>query len=169
MMITIVFVLFALVAAVFFALVARKRAPGNISYSGLLDQLEPIDVPSLLNLIDTREIEFLRTNLDSGTIGRLERKRNRALIVYVRRILHNTEILMMCGDAASRSEVKEIATAGADLLNLAMRTRMRSLSTLGLLYGAIVFPSLSAGVPQTVAGYRDIRQHSDNLLSLFSR
>jgi hypothetical protein len=169
MMINIVFVLFALLAAVFVALVARKRAPGDVSYSVLLNQLEPIDVPSLRNLIDTRDTEFLKANLDSGAVARLERKRNRALIVYVRRILHNTEILMMCADAASRSEITEIATAGSDLRNLAMRTRMRALSTLALLYGAMVFPSLSAGVPQTVAGYTDIRQHSDNLLSMFSR
>jgi len=168
-MITIVFVLFALVAAVFFALVARKRAPGDVSYLGLLARLEPIDVPALLNLIDPRELEFLKSNLDSAALARLERKRCRAMIVYVRRIVHNTDILMMCADAATRSEVKEISTAGAELLNLAMRTRMRALSTLALLYGGLVFPSLSAGVPLTVAGYTDIRQHSDNLLSLFVR
>lgn len=167
MIITIVFVLFALVAAVFFAVVARKRAPGDVGFSGLLDRLEPIDVPALLNLIDPRELDFLKTSLDSGALARLERKRNRALIIYVRRIVRNTDILMMCADAATRSEVQEIATAGADLLNLAMRTRMRALSTLALLYGAMIFPSLSAGVSQTVAGYTDIRRHSDNLLSLF--
>jgi hypothetical protein len=169
MIITIIFVLFALLAAVFFALVARKRAPGDISYSGLLDRLEPIDVPALHNLIDPRELEYLRTNLDHATVNRLERKRNRALTVYVRRIVHNTEILMMCADAATRSEQAEIATAGADLLNIAMRVRMRALGTLALLYGARLLPSLAAGVPKTVAGYTDVRQHSDNLLSMFAR
>jgi hypothetical protein len=169
MMITIVFVLFALVAAVFFVVVARKRAPGDVSYTGLLERLEPIDVPALLNLIDPRELEFLKTNLDSAALARLERKRNQALIVYVRRIVRNTDILMMCADAASRSDVQEVSTAGADLLNLAMRTRIRALSSLALLYGARVFPSLSAGVLQTVTGYTDIRQHSDNLLTLFVR
>ena len=170
MIITIIFVLFALLAAVFFALVARKHAPGDVSYSGLLDRLEPIDVPALHNLIDPRELEFLRTNLDAASVSRLERKRNQALTVYVRRIVHNTEILMMCADAATRSEKAEIATAGTDLLNIAMRVRMRALGTLALLYGARLLPSLSAGVvPKTVAGYADVRQHSDNLLSMFAR
>lgn len=168
MIITIIFVLFAFLAAVFVALVARKRAPGDESYSGLLDRLEPIDVPALLNLIDPRELEYLKTNLDPATLARLERKRNRALIVYVRQIIRNTDILMMCADAATRSEKGEIATAGADLANLAMRTRMRALSTLALLYGAMFLPRLSAGVPKTVAGYADVRQHSDNLLSMFA-
>ncbi len=169
MIITIIFVLFALLAAVFFALVARKRAPGNESYSGLLDRLEPIDVPALHNLIDPRELEFLKANLDAAALGRLERKRNKALTVYVRRIVHNTEILMMCADAATRSENPEIATAGSDLLNVAMRVRMRALGTLALLYGARLLPSLSAGVPKTVAGYTDVRQHSNQLLSMFAR
>jgi hypothetical protein len=169
MIITIIFVLFALLAAVFFALVARKRAPGNVTYSGLLDRLEPIDVLALQNLIDSRDLSFLRTNLDPRKVSRLERMRNKALIAYVRRILKNTDILMMCADAASRSEAAEIAAAGTSLLNLTMRTRMRALSTLAMLYGSLLFPSLSAGVPQTVAGYTDARAHSDSLRSLFAR
>ncbi len=169
MIITIVFVLFALAATTYFLLIARRRAPGDVSYASLLDRLEPIDVPALQNLIDPRELAFLQSNLDPKALANLERMRNRALVVYVKRIVRNTDILLMCADAATRSEVPEIATAGTDLLSQAMRTRIRALSTLALLYGSRVIPSLAANVPQTVAGYTDVRQHSDSLASLFAR
>lgn len=169
MVVTIIFVVIALIAITFFALVWRKQASTNVEVPELLARLEPVDLPALLNLADADQVVFLRSKLQPRERAYLERKRTRAIIIYVRRIVKNTEILLACADRAAHNEDPQIAAAGSELLTLATRTRMRALGTLAKLYGTLLFPSLNPSLPQAITGYVELQRHSEILRSTATR
>lgn len=169
MVVTAIFVVIGLIAITFFAFVLRKQASTNVEVAELLARLEPVDMPALLNLTDTDQIGFLRSRLQAREVAYLERKRSRAIIVYVRRIVRNTEILLACADRAAHNEDPQIAAAGSELLTMATRTRVRALSTLAKLYGTLLFPSLNPSLPQAITGYVELQRHSEILRSTAAR
>lgn len=163
---TIVLILFGVALAVLLALTARKHRADITQYRETLETLEPIHIPALLNLIDPDQQQSLRRLLPSKQYSVLEQKRNRALIVYVKRIFKNAGILIVCADAAAQSSDSTVALAARELQNLAFRTRLNAIYSLALLYGASILPRLSGNVSSTVSEYMRASKQSLSLSTL---
>ena len=115
--------------------------------------LQPISVPALMNLIDTRNMEFLRVSLPAADFRKARRERIRVLRVYVRRISYNTRILMDAAESARQATDPVVAESGRVLLESALATRTRALKALASLYAGELFPSLVPDLSPAIHTY----------------
>ena len=114
--------------------------------------LEPVSVPALMNLIDARNVDFLRRSLPPAEFRRAQSERNRALRSYVRRIANNTRLLIAVAETIQRADDPAVAESGRALLASAVSTRTRAMKALASTYVGEIFPSFVpdlAGAIQT--------------------
>lgn len=128
--------------------------------------LEPISMPALMNLLDAKNVEFLQRSLSPTEFRSAMRERNRTLRVYVRRISHNTKVLISEGAVAQRSGDAAIAQSGRVLIEAALATRARALRALAYLYVGELFPGLVPDLTAAVTTYQSATQRMDSLRSL---
>src|SRR4051794_7273813 len=80
------------------------------------ESLQPVHLPALMNLLDESQQDYLRTRLSKQDFAKLQRQRNKALLVYVKRIASNSAVLMRHAHAATQVSDMETAAAGGENL-----------------------------------------------------
>ncbi len=148
MIITIILVLagFLSLAAMLFLAKGGSAPASNLTI--LREQIRPLDIEAFRNLIDYREEEFLRANLEPADFRLVQRERLLAAAEYIRWASRNAAILHSFGEAARRSENPSVAAAGNKLANSAIQFRLNALRAIVIIYAATVIPG---------AGIRGIR------------
>jgi hypothetical protein len=134
------FVVVALAAVVFLLRVARGQSSTVNDLEELPERAQPVDLEAFRNLIDQREEEYLRNQLPAGDFRRVQRQRLRAACEYVGRAAQNAAILVRLGEAARRNPEPEIAQAGQELVDKALRLRLYALLAQAKLRARILMP-----------------------------
>jgi hypothetical protein len=127
----------------------RVRSAGDLSA-----QLRPVDLESFQNLMDPEEEEFLRHNLPLSEFRAIQRERLRAAAEYVGVVTQNAAVLLRFGEAARMSPDAEVAAAGVQLAERAIRVRMLSLRALVELRIGVVFPGMPMRASKLIHGYQ---------------
>jgi hypothetical protein len=117
------------------------------------EAMQPIHLPALLNLLDESQQDYLRAKLPKRDFTKLRRQRNKALLVYVKRIATNSAVLMRYAHAAMQVSDAETAAAGRELLQSALSTRISALKAMGSLYIAVVMPSSARNLGDAITRY----------------
>lgn len=166
---TITLLLFAL--AVVFALFLIRYSPWRSSAprpDELQRALEPISVPAFMNLIDAANVEFLRRSLPENDFRQAQRERNRALRSYVRRITHNTRILIAAAESAQRAQDPAVVNSARVLLEASLATRTRAMRALASLYVGEIFPAFLPNLEDAIHTYQSATARMNSLQSLTS-
>jgi hypothetical protein len=142
MIITVVLIVFALFAILGIVAATRGRGENVTTVAELQGKLRPVDIIAFRNLVDAEEEEFLRENLPSPTFRSVQRERMRAAAEYVQCVAHNASVLLRLGEAARLSADPEIAQAGRELVESALRIRIYALSAGLKLRVSMVMPGL---------------------------
>jgi len=149
MTVTLILVVGAAVALLFFLFRIKGFGAAPVEESNLASRLQSVDLEAFRNLIDPDEEEFLRSNLQPAEFRAIQQQRMRAAVDYIIGVSQNAAILLQLGLAARRSPDIHIAEAGRKLVEDAVRLRLTSLLATGKLYARIVFPGTvleSAGI-----------------------
>jgi hypothetical protein len=142
MIITIVLVLFALLALVVLTFAARGRSEQIANVTELQGKIRTVDVLAFRNLVDPEEECYLRENLPQREFRIIQRERLWAAIEYVQCVAANAAILLRLGEAARLNADPEIAKAGQELVESASKIRILSLSVNLKLRVRLVVPRL---------------------------
>jgi hypothetical protein len=139
MTITLLLILFAFVALVFF--VVRGFGPGgHLDQSELSKHIREVDLEAFRNLVDAEEEEFLRLNLPAGEFRAIQRQRLRAALDYLAAVSHNSALLLHFGQSARRSADARIVEAGQNLVDEALPLRLYSALAVCKLCLRMAFP-----------------------------
>jgi hypothetical protein len=117
----------------------------------------PVDLDAFRNLTSISDEEYLRRSLSPRAFRKVQRAREIAAFDYVRRVAHNSAILMRLGEGAQTSSNADLVAAGAQLANDAFHTRVLALSAMAVIVIRIVLPQLrisSAGIGDRYAATR---------------
>jgi hypothetical protein len=117
------------------------------------ENIQPIHLPALMNLLDESQQGYLRARLPKRDFARLQRQRNKALLVYVKRIASNSAVLMRYAHAATQVSDVETAAAGRELLQSALSTRISALKAMGLLYIGVAMPTSVRNLGDAITRY----------------
>ena len=143
MFITAVLIFLVMAAVVLLLRAARGQSASAVAaLNDLQGRTIAIDIAAFRNLISAGEEAYLRRNLPPPQFRRIQRKRTRAAVAYIRGALHNAAILLRLGEAAQHSADPNLAAAGRALVNTAIRLRLYAFFALLQLYLNIVFPGL---------------------------
>jgi hypothetical protein len=126
-------------------------------------RLQPIDLEAFENLTDPKEEEFLRTNLSGSDFRALQRDRVRAAKMYVAALSQNARILVAFGQSARHHHDPEIAAAGQEILQRAIKLKLWCMFSLLRLNSAIVFPAPLAASGAIARRYLAITYLAANL------
>jgi hypothetical protein len=140
MTITLLSILFAVVALVLFVLRSFGMGRVLMDEAKLSEQIRPVDLDAFQNLTDPEEEEFLRANLPAAEFRMIQRQRLRAAIEYVGGVSHNAALLLQLGQTARRSPDARIADTGRNLVDNALRLRLYSSLAICKLCLRIAFP-----------------------------
>ena len=140
MIITLLLILFALAALVFFVFrgFGPSHPPDQIE---LTKDIREVDVEAFRNLMDPEEEEFLRVHLPAPEFRTIQRQRLRAALDYLTAVSHNAALLLHLGQSARRSADARIALAGQQLVDNALRLRLYSALAICKLCVRIGFPA----------------------------
>ncbi|HVO81749.1 MAG TPA: hypothetical protein VMT28_13520 [Terriglobales bacterium] len=125
----------------------------------LVGSTRPVDLEAFRNLVDPEEEEFLRANLPADEYCAIRRERLRAAADYIGCAKHNAAILLRLGEAARQHPDPQIAEAGRQLVDSALRLRLYSLPALARLYVGMTLPQLRL----SPAGILESYQHLSGL------
>ena len=153
---TLILVLLALLALLFFAVKIRGYGAKPANEVGLADDLRSVDLDAFRNLVDPDEEQFLREHLPPSEFRVIQRQRLRAAIDYVASVFHNAAILLHLGQAARLSLDPRISEAGHQLVDDAVRLRLFSGIAIAKLYARIVLPGTVLETVGIVDSYQSI-------------
>lgn len=162
MIITIILVVFALLAMGALIVAARGRSGTVTDVAELQGRLRPVDVLAFRNLVDADEEEFLRSKLPAKVFRMVQRERIGAAVEYVQCVAQNASVLLRLGEAARASADPEIANAGRELVESALKIRIYALSAAMRLRVRRVLPGLRVSPSGVSSSY-------ENLTGLVSR
>jgi hypothetical protein len=162
MIITVILVVFALLAMGALIMAARGRSVTVTDVAELEGKLRPVDLLAFRNLVAAEEEEFLRSNLPAKVFRVVQKERIGAAVEYVQCVAQNASLLLRLGEAARASADPEIANAGRELVESALRIRIYALSAAMKLRARRVLPGLSVSPSAVSSSY-------ENLTGLVSR
>lgn len=168
MTVTVLLITFGLLSALLLVLYTRRRTKDLSSFDSLSQDLEPVPVSALLNLIDPGQGEYLERKLAKSDFVCLQRMRNRALFQYFRTIYRNAGILLQLAHAAVESPMAEVADAGRELTEHAMLARTLALRALVRLAIARVVPAAAADLISAVNRYVIATARSTSLVAILA-
>ena len=142
MIITIALIVFSLMAlaVILFATCGRSVSVANVAE--LLGKIRPVDILAFRNLVDPDEESYLRERLPDKEFRAVQRERMQAAIEYVQCVTSNAALLLRVGEAARESADPEVAHAGRELVDSALRLRILALSAGMRLRARLVMPGL---------------------------
>jgi hypothetical protein len=128
----------------------------NLS-SDLHSGLQPVHLPAVLSLIDSKHEEVLRDRVSNREMRAIERARTRALIEYFGRIATNSAVILRASQAAARSASDAaIRQHCSELARLALRTRIAALHALSALFIALIWPGFASGLRSVENSYEKL-------------
>lgn len=145
-----------------FLLFLLRRAPWKLRVSSIetLNELFiPISIPALTNLLAEENSEFLRQQLSPSDFRKCMRRRNEVFCVYLRRIAHNSRVLIALAEMQQQAEQDGTDERSRELLRAAMATRTQALYALATLYAGRVLPGLIADIPGAIQSYQSASSH----------
>jgi len=162
---TITLIVFAV--ALLLAALLLRAARGHAAMVRELPDLEgltrPVDLAAFRNLVDSAEEAYLRASLPRPQFRMIQRQRMRAALEYVGRTKHNGAILLRLGESVNRDPNPEVATAGRELVDKALRLRMSALVATGILYARIAMPEAPISIGRVADMYETL---TDDVLRL---
>jgi hypothetical protein len=156
MTVTLILILVAFSALVFFIRLAGGRASAPENLENPAEQIRSVDVDAFRNLIDPGEEEYLRTNLPPAEFRRIQRERLRAAVEYVSCAAHNAAILLRLADAGRRSSNPATAEAAQKLIDNALRLRLYALHAIPRLYLGMILPGSRISPVRVVERYEQM-------------
>jgi hypothetical protein len=147
------------------AYLTRRRSVGLRQHALQVREIDRFPMNAFQNLVDGRELQFLKTHLSRENFLRCQRKRTRALISYVYLLLGNTRVMLRCVHAAAQSTDPVLAQSARNLLDVALKTRLNAMKALAVLSVALVFPNVSCDLERILADYRATYDRSVGLSS----
>jgi hypothetical protein len=140
----------------------------NLS-SDLHSGLQPVHLPAVLSLIDSKHEDVLRDRVSSREMRAIERARTRALIEYFERIATNSAVILRASQGAARSAPDELLRQhSSQLARLALRTRIAALRALSALYIALIWPGFASGLQSVESSYEKLLLSRNHGLSFTS-
>lgn len=125
--------------------------------------LAPVDLDAFRNLIDPQELQFLRENLSPKDFRRIQRIRLRAAAASISVISKNAGQLVAIGRSASAHADQEIAAAGLDVVQRALRLKLWCSLSLMELNATFVFPTLLSPSREIADRYLDVTSMTASL------
>jgi hypothetical protein len=146
------------------ALFVAARSQNQI-ITGLDDlraRLNPIDLPALMNLIDSEEERYLREKLASRDFNIIRRKRLVATWEYLSRLSANAKLLVHAGQIIQHTSQGERELEARALVADSMR--LRSMVFAAKLSTALkfVFPGTASPIASALTLYADSRNRLEN-------
>jgi hypothetical protein len=129
----------------------------------LAAQLRPIDVNAFRNLIDEREVTFLRERLPAGEFRSLHRERMLAAAEYVWGAARNAGILIQLAETSKAAPDPTVAAAAENLLENALRFRLYAFQVVPRLYLSALLPSVNHA-PQAIVEQYDLMSRQTVML-----
>jgi hypothetical protein len=105
-------------------------------------QLTAVDLDAFENLIDPEEDQYLRRKLSRSEFREVQRARIQAAIVYVAALSRNAHTLVGVGQSARYHTNPEVATAGAEIVQRALRLKLWCFLAFVRLNAANLFPNV---------------------------
>jgi len=140
MMISVIFVLIAVFALLFFAWAAKWRASSSEVLENPAAHIRSVDIQAFQNLTSPEEEEFLRASLPPVEFHRIHRERQRAAIEYVSCAASNAAVLLRLAQAARQSGDPAAVQAAEKLIANAIRLRVYALQAVAQLYIGMFLP-----------------------------
>jgi uncharacterized protein (DUF433 family) len=158
MITTALLIVFALLAVLVLWRVARRQHLPVPDLQALAEYTRPVDLAAFRNLVDPAEEDFLRAQLPADKFRAIQRERLRAALQYVERAAHNGAILLRVGEAARGDPNPEVAAAGRELVDNALRLRLNARLATVVLYGRMVMPGARISVGRITDTYESLAQ-----------
>jgi hypothetical protein len=153
MTIAVILVLAGFLSLVALLFLARERPAPPKDLAQLRKQMRVLDIEAFRNLVDVREEEFLRKNLETAQFRMVQRARLLAAAEYIVCASRNAAILHRFGEAARYSPNPSVAAAGEKLVNTAIRFRLYAFHGIARLYLAMILPGTSIRQWRIAEGY----------------
>ena len=156
-MMTVIVIALALCAVVLFYLaVGSRRKQAGLS-------IRPVDLKAFRTLMDRDDELFLRGKLPRGKFFRIKRQRIRVTLRYVSRIGANASAVMRMSEASRLSPMPEVATAAAQVMELATQIRLQCILAITKLALEYAIPSLQFTPAMLVPKYQSLRDNWSRL------
>jgi hypothetical protein len=165
MTVTLILVLFALLALLYLLRLAKGHGSAIENVQGLPGGIRSVDIEAFRNLIDPTEEDFLRAHLPRAEFQRIQRERLRAAVEYISAAADNAVALIRMGEEARLSPEASVAEAGAKLVDGGIRLRLYSFQAIARLYMGIVLP----GVRISTVGLAESYERMTGLVFLLNR
>ncbi len=166
MMLSWMFALLALAAVGLLLRSVRGQGAAIGSVEELEGQTQPVDLAAFRNLMDPGEREYLRARVSARDFRRLERERMLAAREYVRRAAHNAAVLVRLGEAARGHADAEVARAGQELVNSALRLRLYALLAEFQILVRMVLPATALNPGRILEDYAALIERVSRLCRL---
>ena len=128
----------------------------------LAGRTRPVDIDAFRNLMDPKEDDFLRDNLPPREFRKIQRERTRSAMDYILNTMHNAAVLLRLGEAAWRSSDPNVALAGRQLVESALRLRAYALLSVAKLGLRLVLPEgrlSNGGLADSYQALRGLASH----------
>ena len=163
MIITAVVIAAAVFALIFFVMRGFGAASGYLGTDELIQQIEPVDLEAFRNLTEPSEEEFLRRALPAAQFRAIQRERLRAALDYLAGVSRNAGILLHLGQVAQRSPDPQIADAGKQLTDDALRMRIYSMMAICKLAVRYAFPEAALQASGVIDRYQQLTSAATRL------
>ncbi len=157
--ITILFVLFSVVALVIFFSMAAGAVPDPKDACELHAKLREFDLDAFLTLTDPADDQFLEAGLPVEVFRQVRRLRVKAALKYLNILYRNSAVLMKMGELAGASPDPSVAESGRILASTAFRTRVLVLRAYCVLLPELLLPwRLNNRELEVRSGYGELRR-----------
>jgi len=147
------FVLGALATAGFIVSVAYGRRRGTNANPS---QIMPVDLEAFRNLMEPAQREYLKRTLPRDQFRSVQRKRLMAAVDYVTCVKSNAVILQQVGESARAVADRQVAQAGEQLVDSAVRLRLYADKVKTRLYLGMLYPGLDVAPVAVADGYQEL-------------
>jgi hypothetical protein len=135
---------------------AFQGGPKIRNLADLEQQVVPIDLRLLMNLVDPAQEQFLRDRLSKPQFFQFKVMRFRVASRYIACISRNAALFLSIGRSAAKSTSAEIALAGRQLAEAALHVRLLALPARLSLAVQILFPRPFGALSLLMRDYRRI-------------
>ena len=151
MIISIALVVLSVLIILFLVRLAKGQAIALRTGDNPAESLCFVDVEAFRNLVNPREEDYLRSQLDPAMFRKIQRQRLRAAAEYIACAAHNAAVLLAMAEAARLSSDPQVAAMAEELVENALRLRLYAFQAISKLYIAMIFPLR----PQSSVGVAD--------------
>jgi hypothetical protein len=143
---------------------AKGSAPEIHSLEELKGRTLTVHAEAFHNLVNADNDSFLREHLSGEKYRALQKEKHRLYELYLKRIIHNSTVLIRLGDLAARDADPAIAESGTNLSNTALQLRVYAISLLIKVKMQSVLPNLGVPSMNIMHLYDGLKYRTDLLL-----